>query len=343
MTKDILAYFWDKIKELVNTKANANHTHSYKELSDKPTLSSFGVTASKTELNYTAGVTSNIQTQLNSKLSKSGGTVNGTTTISGITTRTVTKDDNSGSPTYLLMFDITTWYNSTTTGQTKSGFNGFIYSVRNNGYMRDTIERLILGVSYNKVTAENGQSLILRTTSTEYIPCIIYDSVNSKYYLALRCSGSGRPLYFQGIFTGTYVGTCIKCIDKNGTLPEGYSVAIYDYKLLPGNSQADWNITDSSDGRFIKNKPTIPTKTSQLTNDSGFKTTDTNTTYTLSKSGTSIVLTGSDGTTSTVTDSNTTYSEATESKKGLMSATDKQRLDDLYELLSTRDLDGGTP
>ena len=51
----------------------------------------------------------------------------------------------------------------------------------------------------------------------------------------------------------------------------------------------------------------IPTKTSQLTNDSGFKTTDNNTTYSLSKSGSTITLTGSDGSTTSVTDSNTTY------------------------------------
>lgn len=49
----------------------------------------------------------------------------------------------------------------------------------------------------------------------------------------------------------------------------------------------------------------IPTKTSQLTNDSGFKTTDNNTTYTLTKSGSTITLTGSDGKTSSVTDADT--------------------------------------
>lgn len=57
----------------------------------------------------------------------------------------------------------------------------------------------------------------------------------------------------------------------------------------------------------ITDFPTIPTKTSQLTNDSGFKTTDNNTTYSLSKSGSTITLTGSDGKTTSVTDSDTTY------------------------------------
>lgn len=53
----------------------------------------------------------------------------------------------------------------------------------------------------------------------------------------------------------------------------------------------------------LSGAPTIPTKTSQLMNDSGFKTTDNNTTYTLTKSGSQIVLTGSDGSETSVTDS----------------------------------------
>ena len=90
------------------------------------------------------------------------------------------------------------------------------------------------------------------------------------------------------------------------------------------NVQSDWNVTDTTSDAFIKNKPTIPTKTSQLTNDSGFKTTDNNTTYSLSKSGSTITLTGSDGSTTSVTDSNTTYSNFVKSgssaKAGLVPA-----------------------
>lgn len=50
---------------------------------------------------------------------------------------------------------------------------------------------------------------------------------------------------------------------------------------------------------------TVPTKVSQLTNDSGYKTTDNNTTYSLSKSGSTITLTGSDGSKTSVSDSDT--------------------------------------
>jgi len=38
------------------------------------------------------------------------------------------------------------------------------------------------------------------------------------------------------------------------------------------NVQSDWNDTDSGSDAFIKNKPTIPTDTSDLTNGAGFAT-----------------------------------------------------------------------
>lgn len=44
----------------------------------------------------------------------------------------------------------------------------------------------------------------------------------------------------------------------------------YAEQSSAGQVQADWNQTDSTLKDYIKNKPTIPTKTSQLTNDSGF-------------------------------------------------------------------------
>ena len=58
----------------------------------------------------------------------------------------------------------------------------------------------------------------------------------------------------------------------------------------------------------ITDFPTIPTNVSQLTNDSGYITTDNDTTYTLTRDGSSIVLTGTDGTTQTVEDLDTIIS-----------------------------------
>lgn len=44
----------------------------------------------------------------------------------------------------------------------------------------------------------------------------------------------------------------------------------YAEQATAGQVQTDWGQTDSTQKDYIKNKPTIPTKTSQLTNDSGF-------------------------------------------------------------------------
>lgn len=44
----------------------------------------------------------------------------------------------------------------------------------------------------------------------------------------------------------------------------------YAEQSSAGQVQVDWNQTDSTQKDYIKNKPTLPTKTSQLTNDSGF-------------------------------------------------------------------------
>lgn len=54
---------------------------------------------------------------------------------------------------------------------------------------------------------------------------------------------------------------------------------------------------------------------------------NTNTTYNLTKDGSTITLSGSDGSTFNVTDSNTVYGNATASAAGLMSAADKAKLD----------------
>lgn len=48
----------------------------------------------------------------------------------------------------------------------------------------------------------------------------------------------------------------------------------YAEQAYAGQVQADWNQTDSTQKGYIKNKPTIPTKVSQLNNDLGYLTKD---------------------------------------------------------------------
>ena len=76
--------------------------------------------------------------------------------------------------------------------------------------------------------------------------------------------------------------------------------------VIVGVQENGKDLTPNSATRKVN--VTVPTKTSELTNDSGYKTTDTNTTYTLSKSGSTITLKGSDGSETSVEDENNTYS-----------------------------------
>lgn len=71
----------------------------------------------------------------------------------------------------------------------------------------------------------------------------------------------------------------------------------------------------------------ITTDTHEMYVDSANSHDKIGTTYSLSKTGNTIKLTGSDGSSSSVTDTNTTYGNATTGAAGLMSAEDKQKLD----------------
>lgn len=75
------------------------------------------------------------------------------------------------------------------------------------------------------------------------------------------------------------------------------------------------------------NSDTVNGHTVNIDVPSDAKFTDVNTTYTLTKSGSTIYLKGSDGSQTTVSDSNTTYGVATQSNDGLMSNEDKTKLD----------------
>lgn len=126
--------------------------------------------------------------------------------------------------------------------------------------------------------------------------------------------------------------------DLTATLKSNYDSAYTHSTSAHAPSNAERNIVTgvqkngadlTPDSTTRKVNVTVPTKVSELTNDSGYKTTDNNTTYSLSKSGSIITLTGSDGSTTTVTDSdtNTTYGVATQTSNGLESAADKKKLD----------------
>lgn len=124
---------------------------------------------------------------------------------------------------------------------------------------------------------------------------VIGSLTGTNYASGLAIGGGSGNLLWKGTKVATTsdipsvptVNNATLTIQKNGT-----NVATFTSNA---SSNATANIT-------------VPTKVSELTNDSGFKTTDNNTTYSLSKSGSTITLTGSDGSTTSVTDANSTYS-----------------------------------
>ena len=124
------------------------------------------------------------------------------------------------------------------------------------------------------------------TTDTVYLKCNSYFTFD----VDIELFQSGCTI----LYNGNYVTTT-----PSGTLAASASTSTKRAELINGKLYVA--------GNELAFKSVIPTKTSQLTNDSGFKTTDSNTTYSLSKSGSTITLTGSDGKTTSVTDSDTTY------------------------------------
>lgn len=68
-------------------------------------------------------------------------------------------------------------------------------------------------------------------------------------------------------------GVNLKTINGQSLLGRGNVVIQSGGGGSTSSVQSDWNVTDSASLAYIRNKPQIPSKTSQLTNDSGFLTT----------------------------------------------------------------------
>lgn len=145
--------------------------------------------------------------------------------------------DNGGKKCYLLFADVTTWFNSTTTGQNTIAFEGVLISLRGWGNFRNKIVQLGLGVTYQKVTSPDNSNLILKSTYYQYVPRIIKNSTTNKYYLALYCSLVGNNVTLIGKWRNIDPKTInsdsfVICTDNSGTLPSEWSVAIDGYMNL---------------------------------------------------------------------------------------------------------------
>ncbi len=107
---------------------------------------------------------------------------------------------------------------------------------------------------------------------------------------SLTSTAANKPLSAnQGKILNHLITHVTRILGDNVDKIPGKALSSNDYtiedknklkNIAPGaeaNVQADKNVTNTASDAFIKNKSGIPTKISQLTNDSGFKTTDNNT------------------------------------------------------------------
>ena len=151
--------------------------------------------------------------------------------------------DNGGRRKYLLMYDITDWISAKFNASTRA-FDGYFFSRRSGGYVGTNYTgNLSIVASYNGVNSDgspiksdNGISLRLRTTSSTYVPRILHQKSNDKYYLSLMTGGSGRDLILFGIFQGTFIGTWInneRANNSNGTLPSDYEEYSDGFYIIP--------------------------------------------------------------------------------------------------------------
>lgn len=219
---------------------------------------------------------------------------------------TFSKSDNSGMPCYLLIADVTSWYN-VSSGATAYGVAGFVYGYRNGASPARSM-------NINAICAYGKGYYSLDSSLKSIIePRVV--SYNSKYYLALYLQGSNRTFNFIGRKDNLLSSfTELQCSDGNGTY-SGLSV-IYKGSATGTSSKADSLSTSrtisitghaTGSGSFDGSEDldinvTIPTRNVYI-NGTGYTvhstiTTDTTGVYAPTSGGTSGYVLKANGTTS---------------------------------------------
>ena len=250
------------------------------------TLASLGITATAQELNYTDGVTSNIQTQLNGKAAASH------THDDRYYTESETDDllaakanishthsaDNITSGT-LALDRIPTITDAKIQGMSASKLTGTIPQANLPSYVDDVLE--YNGQSNFPEEGESGKIYVDTSTNRTY-----------------RWGGSSYVEISSSLALGTTSSTAFR---------GDYGNIAYQHATAKGSAFASglYKITTNEQGHVTA--ATAVTKNDITALGIPGSDTNTNTTYTLSKSGSTITLEGSDGSSSEVTDANTTY------------------------------------
>lgn len=151
-----------------------------------------------------------------------------------------TKADNSGYPTYRLLYEVTDWYNAAGTSSSNVGGRGLVGTFthfRCAGYTTTATTQVTAVVSYGKGNQADACCIsnVIQLTYADLgyagastVPYILKDTTNSKYYIAIRTTSSGHNYIFSGCaYSSSGTGFTVSCeicaTDASGTLPSGWS------------------------------------------------------------------------------------------------------------------------
>lgn len=250
------------------------------------TLASLGITATAQELNYTDGVTSNIQTQLNGKAAVSHTHDDRYYTESETDDLLAGKANTSHSHSAanitsgtLALDRIPTITDAKIQGMSASKLTGTIPQANLPSYVDDVLE--YNGKSNFPEEGESGKIYVDTSTNRTY-----------------RWGGSSYVEISSSLALGTTSSTAFR---------GDYGNTAYQHATAKGSAFASglYKITTNAQGHVTA--ATAVTKSDITALGIPGSDTNTNTTYTLSKSGSTITLEGSDGSSTSVTDANTTY------------------------------------
>ena len=110
----------------------------------------------------------------------------------------------------------------------------------------------------------------------------VYNAMLRKDKIIFTSGSKKGEIYFEPIahtIDGKVIPAGIKCQYKKTDDPFNNDLRIARMCDLPSvipQVQSDWNETNTTSKAYILNKPTIPSKTSELNNDSGFVDTSVN-------------------------------------------------------------------
>ena len=296
-------YSWDEINGKPASFPPSSHNHDnatstkdgFMSSEDKEKLDGISSGANKTIVDSALSDTSTnpvqnkiINSALNSKVPTSR-TVNGKSLSSNIT---LSATDVNAIPSS---------QKGSVNGIAELDDTGKVPSSQLPSYVDDVIEGYLSGGKFYKESTHSTQ--ITGETGKIYVD--LTNNVNKTY----RWSGTSFVEISASLALGETSSTAYR--GDRGKIAYDHSQSAH----APSNAERNVivgiqkNGSDLSPNSSRKVNITVPTKVSELQNDSGFKTTDTNTTYTLTKSGSTIKLSGSDGSETTVSDANTTYSQ----------------------------------